>query len=138
MDLTIKRGTGDHDVSMQDIHALRDWARDRGDSPMRRAIMLLVADLTEGKPVHLVVENDRGFSNHETMATATLLDNSRTYYDNARHLARLSQAQESPLGWLAGELQGWVEARLYSFHSREIGSLWRVNWREIAEHVMKG
>lgn len=91
-------------------------------------------------------EQYNGWTNRETWAVKLHLDNDEALNDWAWEYARQwEEAREEKLVWELGEtLKNWVEDDLLTFDniraSRElwsmlsdIGSLYRVNWQEIAQ-----
>ena len=91
-------------------------------------------------------ENYNGWSNRETWATKLHLDNDETLNDIAWELARKwnNANEELSVYKLSELLQDWVENDLLTFESvtggrwlwlmlTDIGSLYRVNWLEIAQ-----
>ena len=95
-------------------------------------------------------EEYNGWSNRETWATKLHLDNDEYLNNCAWEYARQwEEAREEKFVWELGEtLKNWVEDELLTFDSitqansdgaylfimlTDIGSLYRVNWQEIAQ-----
>jgi len=90
-----------------------------------------------------VTEEYNGWTNRETWATKLHLDNNPTLNEIAWEYARAyDQAYE-----LGQVLKNWVEEDLLTFESvtggqwlwtmlTDIGSLYRVNWREIGQSYL--
>lgn len=106
-----------------------------------------------------MTDNYNGWTNRETWATALHIDNDEGLYnyrrelvDNARKEAESTAGDEFPRSAehiLADSVEAWVtemsedvyfpeqaptKGLLGMFH--DIGSLWRVNWQEIAKNFM--
>jgi hypothetical protein len=87
-----------------------------------------------------------GWSNRETWATALHIDNDSGLYDNVLEQTKNYTDTEHPIAGLAGEIESFIDEVLdYENikHNRnaflmltDIGSLYRVNWREIAEYYL--
>lgn len=98
-------------------------------------------------------ENYNGWTNRETWATKLHLDNDQYLYECAWQYAREEVAghdkgEEINAYYLGQTLKNWVEDDLLTFENivqdnsdghhlwlmaNDIGSLYRVNWREIAQ-----
>lgn len=95
-------------------------------------------------------ENYNGWTNRETWATKLHLDNDQWLNDNAWAIARKWEeaSQEKTTYELGQDLKNWVEDDLLIFENitqansdgdylwlmlTDIGSLYRVNWLEIAQ-----
>lgn len=101
-------------------------------------------------------ETYNGWTNRETWATALHIDNDEGFYNQRMNCCRHAQDnaiateyashEQVATRMLADDLRLWVEGMyddfLYDGHRDErvalmigdVGSLWRVNWREIAEN----
>jgi hypothetical protein len=98
-------------------------------------------------------EDYNGWSNRETWATALHIGNDSSLYEIAREYIEAT-LEAHPLGkeereieagyYLAETLKNWIEEDLLTLENiagnqglwlmlTDIGSLYRVNWREIAE-----
>jgi GAF domain-containing protein len=91
------------------------------------------------------MENYQGWTNRESWATALWIDN-----DEGLILAALDYARQlNPLNRndLADTLEGWITDELLTRENvaanadlwlmlTDIGSLYRVNWRELADHYL--
>ena len=80
-------------------------------------------------------EEYNGWSNRETWAVALWIDNEQRLQDKALELAKENKGQrelaDAIESWLDDYFnQNWVQARTMR---EDIGSLYRVNWWEIAE-----
>jgi len=92
----------------------------------------------------MVEERYNGWANRETWAMALWLDNDRALYDESRGRARevvegkdalLIDVEDALKEWvneMAGEACEEPNAELCKMFM-DIGSLYRVNWREVAE-----
>jgi len=91
-------------------------------------------------------EQYNGWTNRETWAVKLHLDNDETLNDYAWELARQwEEAREEKGVWELGEaLRYWIEEDALTYESvtanrslwmmfSDIGSLYRVNWQEIAQ-----
>lgn len=91
-----------------------------------------------------------GWSNRETWATALHIDNDQALLEIALDYAREEEKEHAEdesdaRNCLAESLEGWFDdmagdftelsAGVYSM-LRDIGSLYRVNWRELADHYL--
>jgi hypothetical protein len=93
-----------------------------------------------------------GWSNRETWATALHINNDQYLYENARdytkeELAGHNQDEAINPYFLGEVLQNWIEGDLLTLENisgnfglfnmlTDIGSLYRVNWREIADSFL--
>jgi hypothetical protein len=80
-------------------------------------------------------EEYNGWTNRETWAVALWIDNEQRLQAKALELAKENQGQrelaDAIESWLDGYFdQNWVQARTMR---EDIGSLYRVNWWELAE-----
>jgi 3-dehydroquinate synthetase len=96
--------------------------------------------------MRLLSEEYQGWSNRETWAVALHLSNDQGFYNKAQRLTRKAMAKNLTTDtdyWLASTLEEWVY-ELFEFKNvstneelfnmlTHIGSLYRVNWREIAQ-----
>lgn len=91
-------------------------------------------------------EEYNGWTNRETWAVKLHLDNDEALNDMAWEYARQwEEAREEKLVWELGEtLKNWIEEDLLTLENvsgnrglwsmlSDIGSLYRVNWQEIAQ-----
>lgn len=92
----------------------------------------------------------QGWTNRETWATALHIDNDQGLLEIALDYARTERKEHQEDGtdavyYLAETLEGWfddisgdfTELSLNAYNMlRDIGSLYRVNWRELAEHYL--
>jgi hypothetical protein len=92
----------------------------------------------------------QGWANRETWAASLHLSNTRWMYDNARQI--LSDTEYVGPWSLANALEEWTRemveenreqqddyagaAQEITSMDREVGSWWRVNWREVADGLM--
>lgn len=96
-----------------------------------------------------MTEEYNGWSNRETWATMLHINNDQVLYEIAREYAQQEQEQhgEQARYELAQTLQNWIEEDLLTLENvagnqglwlmlTDIGSLYRVNWREIAENLL--
>lgn len=99
------------------------------------------------------MENYNGWSNRETWATMLHIDNDQTLYEIARDYTREEieghdEGEEINPYYLGETLKGWIEDDLLTLENivgnkglwlmlTDIGSLYRVNWREIAQHLLE-
>ena len=101
-------------------------------------------------------ETYNGWTNRETWATALHIDNDEGLYNYRRELCEAARGDAIATEHLSAEqvasirlersLQDWVESMSEAFYCEtaenvglagmfnDIGSLWRVNWREIADN----
>lgn len=103
-------------------------------------------------------ERDHGWANHETFMIVLHLDNDAGLQAERRAMmargvavhAVHGEAVGSPVGFIADQLREWVEGLRESVFYPEggfnptresvrsmvgdVGSLWRVDWREVAAH----
>lgn len=90
-----------------------------------------------------------GWSNRETWATMLHIDNDQVLHETAMDYTQqeLEQHGEQARYELAQTLQNWIEEDLLTRENiagneglwlmlTDIGSLYRVNWREIAESLI--
>lgn len=93
-----------------------------------------------------------GWSNRETWATALHIDNDQYLYETARDYTREEleghdEGEEINPYYLGEVLQNWIEGDLLTLENisgnfdlfnmlTDIGSLYRVNWREIAQNLL--
>lgn len=124
------------DVSPQHLASLREWAEAHKPEALRGAVMLLCADLTDGKNVTMACETTEGFRNPETATVARVIDNHSCYQEDCSRIVIATRSHIDPLSSLAFKVEEYVRRVFSGTELREIGSLWRVDWREIAEHVM--
>lgn len=99
-----------------------------------------------------MTEEYNGWSNRETWATMLHIDNDQALYEIARDYAR-GRLEENEgdlataLYYLGENLEGWIVDDLLTLENisgnqglwlmlTDIGSLYRVNWREIAENLL--
>ena len=93
-----------------------------------------------------MIEQYNGWTNRETWATKLHLDNDQSLNEYAWEYARQwEEAREEKMVWELGEtLKNWVEDDLLTLENvagnrdlwlmlTDIGSLYRVNWQEIAQ-----
>lgn len=90
----------------------------------------------------MATENYQGWTNKETWALALHIDNSPGLYEEAQEV--VWDYRDRPIYDLANGFKRWVEEMFESFWEgenkslapvvRDVGSLWRVNWEELAEH----
>lgn len=94
-------------------------------------------------------EQYNGWTNRETWATKLHLDNDQYLYELAYEYTRNEIAGENPTPYSLGQtLKNWIEEDLLTFENitqdnsdghylwlmlTDIGSLYRVDWREIAQ-----
>ena len=96
-----------------------------------------------------MIEEYNGWSNRETWATMLHLDNDQALYEIARDYAKREMEENSDQARyeLAQTLQNWIEEDLLTRENiagnqglwimlTDIGSLYRVNWREIADYLI--
>lgn len=94
-----------------------------------------------------------GWTNRETWATALHIDNDQGLIESALDYARTEGKEHSDGDFLdarnclAESLEGWITEDLLTLENisgnhplwlmlTDIGSLYRVNWRELAEHYL--
>lgn len=94
-----------------------------------------------------------GWANRETWALALNIDNDRGLYEWVRELAEgednAYRFANTLKGWWEELKDWWEESYTYYDHThgkpiddgvlaiiREVGSDWRVDWVEVAEHVL--
>lgn len=93
-----------------------------------------------------------GWTNRETWATALHIDNDQALLETALEYAkaRLEEFEndlDSALYYLGENLDGWIVDDLLTLENisgnhplwlmlTDIGSLYRVNWRELADHYL--
>lgn len=90
-----------------------------------------------------------GWANRETWATMLHIDNDQYLYETAKDYAvtALEEYKEQARYELAQTLQNWIEEDLLTRENiagneglwlmlSDIGSLYRVNWREIADSLI--
>jgi hypothetical protein len=94
----------------------------------------------------------QGWSNRETWATALHIGNDSSLYEIARDYARIAlqderDGEELNSYYLGETFKNWIEEDLLTLENiagnrdlwlmlTDIGSLYRVNWREIAESYL--
>ena len=90
-----------------------------------------------------------GWSNRETWATALHIDNDQSLYEIAQeYIQHAFKDCDSPLMCLEESLENWITEDLITLENvagnhglwlmlTDIGSLYRVNWREIAENYLE-
>lgn len=97
----------------------------------------------------MTIEEYQGWSNRETWATALWIDNDQSLYEIARDYAEQEieghdKEEEINAYYLGETLKNWIEEDLLTLENiagnrdlwlmlTDIGSLYRVNWREIAQ-----
>lgn len=97
-------------------------------------------------------EEYNGWTNRETWATMLHIDNDQGLYEMARDYARQEleghdKGEEINPYYLGEMLKSWIENDLLTYENvvhneglwlmlLDIGSLYRVNWREIAESLL--
>lgn len=97
----------------------------------------------------MTIEEYQGWNNRETWATALWIDNDQALYEIARDYARQEieghdKGEEINAYYLGETLKNWIEDDLLTLENiagnrdlwlmlTDIGSLYRVNWREIAQ-----
>jgi hypothetical protein len=97
-------------------------------------------------------EEYNGWTNRETWATALWIDNDRGLYELARDYTRQEleghdKGEEINPYFLGDTLKRWIEEDLLTLDNikgnfdlwlmlTDIGSLYRVNWFEIADHYL--
>ena len=97
----------------------------------------------------MTTEEFNGWSNRETWATALWISNDQVLYEIARDYARIAlqderDGEELNSYYLGETLKSWIEDDLLTLENiagnrdlwlmlTDIGSLYRVNWREIAQ-----
>jgi hypothetical protein len=124
------------DVDPYHVKSLQEWVDTHKVEPLRGTLMLMLADLRDGKNLTVASEDVEGFRNAETAAVARILDNTATLVDVVKRLVHKAREEHAyPEAWLSLTLREWVEA-MSNVTRAEIGSLWRVDWRQVAEHVM--
>jgi len=94
-------------------------------------------------------EEYNGWSNRETWATALWIDNDQWMcelaYEYTKHA--LNECDSDPVMCLEESLENWITEDLLTLENiagnqelfnmlTDIGSLYRVNWREIAENYL--
>lgn len=100
----------------------------------------------------MTTENFNGWSNRETWAAALWIDNDQSLSETARDYTRQEidghdQGEEVNPYYLGEALKTWIEDELLTFENvsgnrelwmmlTDIGSLYRVNWYEIAENYL--
>ena len=91
-----------------------------------------------------------GWTNRETWATALHIDNDQGLLETALDYAKQEreghdEGEEINSYYLAETLEGWFDDMAGDFTElsagvyymlRDIGSLYRVNWRELADHYL--
>ncbi len=92
-----------------------------------------------------------GWSNRETWATMLHIDNDQFLLDTALDYAKQqleeTESEAEAIRYLAESVQSWLENDLLTLENiagnqglwlmlTDIGSLYRVNWREIAESLI--
>jgi len=93
-----------------------------------------------------------GWTNHETWAVALHLDNDQVLYEIARDYANIAiqngeEGDNLNAYYLGETLQNWLEEDLLTLENikenhglwlmlTDIGSLYRVNWQEVANHYL--
>ena len=95
-------------------------------------------------------EDYNGWSNRETWATMLHIDNDYALHEIAMDYARqeIEEHNEQARYELAQTLQNWIEEDLLTLENvagnkglwlmlTDIGSLYRVNWKEIAESLIE-
>lgn len=99
-----------------------------------------------------MTEEYNGWANRETWATMLHIDNDQGLYEMARDYAvtalKEHKEEESEARYcLADTLENWIEGEVLDFENinqnyaaftmlTDIGSLYRVNWREIADYLI--
>jgi len=97
-------------------------------------------------------EEHNGWSNRETWATALHINNDQSLYEMARDYTRQEieghdEGEEINSYYLGQTLQNWIEGDLLTLENisgnfdlfnmlTDIGSLYRVNWQEIADSFL--
>lgn len=97
-------------------------------------------------------EQYNGWSNRESWATALWIDNDYSLYETALEYARgeiegHDEGEQINSYYLGESLKNYIEEDLLTFDNvsnnkdlwlmlTDIGSLYRVNWREIADHYL--
>lgn len=98
------------------------------------------------------MEEYNGWSNRETWATMLHIDNDQALYEIASDYTREEieghdEGEEINPYYLGETLKGWIEDDLLTLENisgnqglwlmlTDIGSLYRVNWREIAQNLI--
>ena len=98
------------------------------------------------------MEDYNGWSNRETWATMLHVDNDQVLYEIARDYAKQEieghdEGEEINTYYLGQTLKSWIEDDLLTLENisgnqglwlmlTDIGSLYRVNWEEIAENLL--
>lgn len=93
-----------------------------------------------------------GWTNRETWAVMLHINNDEGLQESALDMAREYAGEDRETGDLAGALQAWVDDLLSRDYWRDeygcpmpegiemmrddVGSLWRVNWRECADALL--
>jgi hypothetical protein len=123
------------DTTRQSINSLQQWVDSRGHGEaLRDAVALLLCDLRAAKPVTMRTEGTEGFANPETATVARILDNSHDHFNAvAQFVADIDIGGSSVT--LAECIAEYVEGNFTAAERVEVGSLWRVDWRQIARHV---
>lgn len=131
------------------------------DSPLRNAVFLTYDSAMQARDCYcqpIEREENEGFSNKETWAVALHLNNTqwmqkeyRSHREAIKHYCvgdavphcfaeRLQKLVERWFGDFYSDAMGHygyeklVDIRLMA---HDVGSLWRVDWKELAEHLMK-
>lgn len=105
-----------------------------------------------GRDKTMETQDYQGWTNRETWATALHIDNDQVLLETALEYAkgRLEENEgdlETALYYLAENLDGWIVDDLLTLENisgnqglwlmlTDIGSLYRVNWRELADHYL--
>ena len=98
------------------------------------------------------MENYNGWSNRETWATMLHIDNDEALQEIARDYAKEEiqghdEGEEINPYYLGQTLKNWIEDDLLTLENisgnqglwlmlTDIGSLYRVNWKEIADYIL--
>lgn len=98
------------------------------------------------------MENYNGWSNRETWATMLHIDNDEALQEIARDYAKEEiqghdEGEEINPYYLGQTLKSWIEDDLLTLENisgnqglwlmlTDIGSLYRVNWKEIADYIL--
>lgn len=94
-----------------------------------------------------MTEEYQGWKNRETWAMALWLDNDQGLYEESRQIVRVAVEERNMLYDGADKLKDWVEELAADACEceggkrseelcnmfQDIGSLWRVDWEEVAE-----
>jgi len=87
-----------------------------------------------------------GWTNRETWAVNLWLDNDRGLYETVQELAKHTDCCTEPLMCLEESLEALFDDAFADIAEisqegltmlKDIGSLYRVNWREIAENILE-